>query len=54
MGCRRKRLEKEKLLGGDCSNLEEDGGPDRTLCLEQGDVDTLENHSCLGEGQAEM
>lgn len=54
MGCRRTRLEKEKQFGGDCSNLEADGGPDRTLCMEQGDVDTLENYSCLEEGQAEM
>lgn len=35
MGCRRMRLEKKKQLGGDCSNLEEDGGPDRTLCMDR-------------------
>lgn len=40
-------MEKEKQFRGDCSNLEEDGGPDRTLRMEQGDVDTVENYSCL-------
>lgn len=47
--CRRTRLEKENQLGGYCSNLEEEiVGQTRAMSIEEGDVDTLESHSCLG------